>query len=227
MPVLTKVTPVVLIALATGTAAAQSNYAFSGVSGFIQDLDANDGVDLITALQGTWSGAFEIETDSLVFVSNSQNQGGSLTRYSGVVLNNLVLQTAIGNLVVTDTAVVGTLELWDRQNFGAGQRILGIDFNINGTSVGFDLVVNASNDLYATIFNPGTPGPNTYTGLPTFDGSFGNLLSSARLSLDGDLPILPGRGRYNGSASSLTVIPAPGALGALALGGLVASRRRR
>lgn len=210
-----------------GAAAAQSNFAASGVSGFIQDLDSADGVDLVSALSGTWQATFDIDTDALVLVSNSQNQGGSLTRYSGIVLNSLSLLTSSGEIVITNSSLVGTLELWDRQSFGAGQRNLSLDFSVNGTNVGFDLVANANNGLYDSLFDANTPGANIFTSLPTFDGSFGTLLSSARLSLDGNLPVLPGRGRYNGDIRSLTVIPAPGAMAALSVGGLLAARRRR
>lgn len=216
--------------LAAGSTLGQSSYQISGTSGFIQDLDSADGVDLISGLAGTWAGSFTIPNPAdLTFVSNSQNQGGSLTRYTGVTLNSLTLFTNLGEIEVNTIPITGTISLWDRLSFGSGQRQLELRFNVLGTTVDFDFVVNNGGGAYDTLFQPGTPNPNVLltSVLPLFENPAERAqnFNFVSVSLDGGLPILPGRGRYNGDATRM--VPAPGAAAALGACGLIALRRRR
>lgn len=213
-----------------GLTSAQT-FQIAGTSGFIQDLDANDGVDLLTGLAGTWTGSFTLpDPSSLTFVNNTQNQGGSLTRYNGVTLNSLVLSTAdFGELTITDKPITGSIALWDRASFGAGQRLVQFDFEFAGTSIGIDFSANADDPTYGSLFTVGTPGANTLDSFawPFFGnaGEAGALYNSFSISLDGNTPVLPGRGRYNGNASSFIPAPSTGVL--LGVAGLAATRRRR
>lgn len=216
--------------LASCPAAAQNSYSIGGTSAFIQDLDDADGVDLISGLVGTWSGSFTIPNPAdLTFVSNSQNQGGSLTRYSGVTLDSLTLFTELGEIEANTSPIVGTLSLWDRQSFGSGQRQLELSFNLLGTTARLSFTVNNGVGVYDTLFNVGTPNPNTLTNplLPLFDDAAerASFFNSVTVSLDGNLPILPGRGRYNGNATQL--VPAPASVALIGLASLGVARRRR
>jgi hypothetical protein len=220
------------VVFAAGSAFGQT-FQIGGTSGFIQDLDNADGADLVNGLIGTWNGLITVpDVSSLTFVSNSQSQGGSFTRYSGVVLESLSLSTAFfGDRTVTNTPITGTITLWDRRNFGSGQHQIQMDWTIGTTSIGFDFVAtNGTASSYNNLFNVGTPGPNTLSdfNIPQFAnaGERVGVYNSVSVSVDGNLPILPGRGRYNGD-TTLFAVPAPGALGVLAGAGLLAARRRR
>lgn len=220
------------LVFAAGSATGQT-FLINGTSGFIQDLDAGDGADLINGLIGTWAGSITVpDVSTLTFLSNSQSQGGSFTRYSGVVLDSLTISTAFfGELTVTNTPITGTITLWDRASFGSGQHQIQMDWTIGTTSIGFDLSANnGSGSAYNNMFNVGTPGPNTLSdfNIPQFAnaGERVGVYNLVGVSVDGNLPILPGRGRYNGDATRF-IVPAPASCMALTLAGLVTARRRR
>lgn len=207
-------------------------FEISGNSGFIQDLNSADGVDLIGGLVGTWAGAITVpDVTALTFLSNTQSQGGSFTRYSGVVLDSLSISSAsFGELAVTSSPIVGTITLWDRSSFGAGQHQIQMDWTIGTTLVGFDLVATSgSGSAFNTLFNVGTPGPNTLSDfdIPQFAsaGERTGVYNSVSILVDGNLPILPGRGRYTGDTTRF--VPAPGVATSLGVCGLIALRRRR
>ena len=209
---------------------AGTTYQTGGFTSFIQDLDANDGVNLFEELEGEYRATFTIDPAELNFASSVQSQGGSRTAYSGVVLDSLSLFLPSGERVVVGTPISGFLVLWDRAGFGAGQHILSLDFELDEdgfNTVSIDFSANFGTPAYGNLFNVGTPQPNTPLDgvIPLFENGFFGTYSLAGITIDADVPYLPGRGRYFGDAEFL--VPAPGAASGLACSLLLLSARRR
>lgn len=215
----TLTTPVIaaLACLAAPVHAQQTFYTF-GTSGFMQDLDPNDGVDYQSAFTGTWQASFTVPTQSgLTLISNVQSQGGSRTTYNGATLHSLTLQTPTGQLTVVSSNTPGRVILWDRAIFAGGTHYFDVAFTIGSTSI--TISVLASQDgpppdaAYNQLFIVGTPNPNTLDSdwMPTFDGAAAGaaLYRTTSITIDGQAPQMPGRGRYFGDMLYLGTVPVP------------------
>ncbi|MDX2146057.1 MAG: hypothetical protein SFZ23_00940 [Planctomycetota bacterium] len=208
-----RVASFVLAALVAPAAWAQGTYTVNGVSGFMQDLDPDDGFDYLTQTAGTWRARVSIPAVSgFTLVSNSQNQGGSLTRYSGSVLEELVLVLNGTERVITSTPVNGQITLWDRASFRGGTDSYEFNFTLGQTRITLSFAASRGDGDtgWNQLFVRGTPGPNTPDN--DFIPLFPNLTErapiylTAGLAIDGFAPQMPGRGRYNGDTQALTAL---------------------
>ncbi len=196
------------------TAHAQQTYRVTGVSGFMQDLDATDGVDYFTDFEGTWSAEFTVPAAAgLTLVSNTQSQGGSRTTYSGPTLNSLVLNRPTGPLVLVSSPIAARVIFWDRATFRNGTDYFDITATVGTSPV--TISFSAARETpptpsklgYNQLWVRGTPNPNTADadGIPLAPDEFAIALTylSPTVSIDGRTPEMPGRGRYGGNVTSL------------------------
>jgi hypothetical protein len=192
------------------TLAQTTSYQMTGESGFMQDLDANDGFDYFTETQGTWRAKFAVPGPSgFTFFSNTQNQGGSLTRYTGSILEELVLTFPSGDRTIVSSPVNGQITLWDRASFRGGTDYYELNFQVGSTRITFQVTaVRNSDTAWDQLFIRGTPNANTPDNdfIPLFADTTARDVAyfSTSIAIDGFTPEMPGRGRYNGSISTFT-----------------------
>ncbi|WP_432797642.1 PEP-CTERM sorting domain-containing protein [Poriferisphaera sp. WC338] len=198
-----------------------------GIIEDVGDLNASDSLNYNAITGGEI--IFTIP-DTLVLESNIQNQGGSSTRYSGTIFNQVTFTTTTGNsaFVLNSNA---ELHLWDRApGQVGGWNYINFETDDSSDGVVLELRTNSTHPNHGNIFNLGTPNPNTLfnSGLVTFanETERDNIYHTPYFQFFGSGASLP-NGWIEMTLKSLEIIPEPSSIALIGLGSLMLIRRRK
>ncbi|QDU32773.1 PEP-CTERM motif protein [Poriferisphaera corsica] len=203
---------------------------------FLSDKNDSDGFDFMSITGGEI--IFNVQ-DVLTFEDNIENQGGSLTIYTGAIFESFTLFSSNGNVEVVSQlthSAEAEVTLWDRNKTDLvfdNQHHLDVDMiQYDGMDIELEVQTDEGDPNHENLFTAGTPGPNVPNAilLPLFSNVTERdaLTNDSTVSFYSDgTTYAEGSAYFLMSSLELVEVPEPASLMLLGLGSLAIFGRKR